>query len=311
MTIKVVTDSTADLPPDLIQELDITVVPACVIFGNKTYRDGIDISQDEVYNKMITENIPASTSQPPPVDFADAYQKLLKDADEIVSIQATSKLSGLYNSALQGKNMISGGNNIIVVDSLSVSMGLGLLTLLAARLVKAGESLPNIIEELKQSIPQTRLWGYFDTLKYVLQGGRLGKAKALLGSVLPIKAILTMRDGELHPTGAVRTRTKGIERLIDNFKKAVNVQDAAVVYSTTPDDAQTLKERINAISDKIPVYISRLGPALGVHGGPGTLILALRERVANLNQEIKDGEKLKKRISLPSLHRPKLNSVCL
>ena len=311
MTIKVVTDSTADLPPDLIQELDITVVPACVIFGNKTYRDGIDISQDEVYNKMITENIPASTSQPPPVDFADAYQKLLKDADEIVSIQATSKLSGLYNSALQGKNMISGGNNIIVVDSLSVSMGLGLLTLLAARLVKAGESLPNIIEELKQSIPQTRLWGYFDTLKYVLQGGRLGKAKALLGSVLPIKAILTMRDGELHPTGAVRTRTKGIERLIDNFKKAVNVQDAAVVYSTTPDDAQTLKERINAISDKIPVYISRLGPALGVHGGPGTLILALREKVANLNQEIKDGEKLKKRISLPSLHRPKLNSVCL
>lgn len=311
MTIKVVTDSTADLPPDLIQKLDITVVPACVIFGNKTYRDGIDISQDEVYNKMITENIPASTSQPPPVDFADAYQKLLKDADEIVSIQATSKLSGLYNSALQGKNMIGRSNRIAVIDSLSVSMGLGLLTLMAARLAKAGESLPNIIEQLKQSIPQIRLWGYFDTLKYVLQGGRLGKAKALLGSVLPIKAILTMRDGELHPTGAVRTRTKGIERLIDNFKKVVNVQDAAVVYSTTPDDAQTLKERINAISDKIPVYISRLGPALGVHGGPGTLILALREKVANLNQEIKDGEKLKKRISLPSLHRPKLNSVCL
>ena len=311
MTIKVVTDSTADLSPDLIQELDITVVPACVIFGNKTYRDGVDISQDEVYHKMITENIPASTSQPPPADFADAYQKLLKDADEIVSIQATSKLSGLYNSALQGKNMIGGSNRIAVVDSLSVSMGLGLLTLMAARLAKAGESLPNIIEQLKQSIPQTRLWGFFDTLKYVLQGGRLGKAKALLGSVLPIKAILTMRDGELHPTGAVRTRTKGIERLIDNFKKAVNVQDAAVVYSTTPDDAQTLKERINDISDKIPVYISRLGPALGIHGGPGTLILALRERVANLNQEIKDGEKLKKRISLPSLHRPKLNSVCL
>lgn len=311
MTIKVVTDSTADLPPDLIQKLDITVVPACVIFGNKTYRDGIDISQDEVYHKMITENIPASTSQPPPADFADAYQKLLKDADEIVSIQATSKLSGLCNSALQGKNMVDGSNRIAVVDSLSVSMGLGLLTLMAARLAKAGESLPTIIEQLKESIPRTRLWGFFDTLKYVLQGGRLGKAKALLGSVLPIKAILTMRDGELHPTGAVRTRTKGIERLIDNFKKAVNVQDAAVVYSTTPDDAQTLKERINAISDKIPVYISRLGPALGVHGGPGTLVLALREKVANLNQEIKDGEKLKKRISLPSLHRPKLNSFCL
>lgn len=307
MTVKIVTDSTADLPPDLMHELDITVVPAFVIFGNKTYRDGVDISQEEVYQKMINENIPASTSQPPPVDFANVYQKLLKDADEIVSIQATSKLSGLYNSALQGKDMAGGGNRIVVVDSLSVSMGLGLMTILAARLAKAGESLPNIIEQLKQSIPQIHLWGFFDTLKYLLQGGRLGKAKSLLGSILPIKAILTMRDGELHPTGAVRTRTKGIERLVDNFKKAVNIQDAAVVYSTTPDDARTLKERISAISDKIPVYISRLGPALGVHGGPGTLVLALREKVANLSQEIKEGEKPKKRISLPSFQRPKLN----
>ena len=311
MTIKIVTDSTADLPPDLIQELDITVVPACVIFGNKTYRDGVDISQEEVYHKMITENIPTSTSQPPPADFADAYQKLLKEADEIVSIQATSKLSGLYNSALQGKGMAGGGNRIAVVDSLSVSMGLGLLTILAARMAKASESLPNIIEEIRQSIPHIRIWAFFDTLKYLLRGGRISKTKALLGSVLNVKPMLTMRDGELHPTGAVRTRTRGIERLIDNFKKAVNVQDAAVVYSTTPDDAQTLRERINAISDKIPVYISRLGPALGVHGGPGTLVLTLREKAANLNQEIKDGEKLKKRISLPSLHRPKLNSVCL
>jgi len=307
LTVKIVTDSTADLPPDLMQELDITVVPACVIFGNKTYRDGVDISQEEVYRKMINENIPASTSQPPPVDFADVYQKLLKNADEIVSIQATSKLSGLYNSALQGRNMAGEGNRIAVVDSLSVSMGLGLLTILAARMAKAGESLPNIIEQLKQSIPQIRLWSLFDTLKYVLQGGRLGKAKALLGSVLPIKAILTMRDGELHPTGAVRTRTKGMERLVDNFKKAFHVQDAAVVYSTTPDDAHTLKERISAISDKIPVHISRLGPALGIHAGPGALILALRERVVNLSQEIKEDEKPKKRISLPSLHRPKLN----
>ena len=136
---------------------------------------------------MINENIPASTSQPPPIDFANVYKKLLKDADEIVSIQATSKLSGLYNSALQGKEMAGGGSRIVVVDSLSVSMGLGLLTILAARLAKAGESLPTIIEQLKESIPMIRLWGFFDTLKYALQGGRLGKAKALLGSVFPLR----------------------------------------------------------------------------------------------------------------------------
>ncbi len=307
MTIKIVTDSTADLPPDLIQELDITIVPAYVGFGNKTYRDGVDISQDEVYQKMVNENIPATTSQPPPADFADVYKKLLKEADEIASIQATSKLSGLYNSALQGKEMVSGGGRIAVVDSLSVSMGLGLLTILAARLAKAGESLPNIIEELRQSIPHTHLWGLFDTLKYAFKGGRLGKAKALLGGMLPVKALLVMRDGELHPAGIARTRAKGIERLINNLKNSVNVQEVAVVHSTTPDDAQTLRERISAFFGRGPIHVSRLGPALGVHGGPGTLVLALREKVNSLKQEVKEGKGLKRRISLPSLHRPELH----
>ena len=282
MTIKIVTDSTADLPPDLIQELCITIVPAYVGFGNKTYRDGVDISQDEIYQKMVNENIPATTSQPPPADFADVYKKLLMETDEIVSIQATSRLSGLYNSALQGKDMASGGNRIAVVDSLSVSMGLGLITILAARMAKAEESLSNIIEELRQSIPQTRIWGLFDTLKYLLRGGRIGKAKALLGSVLSIKPILTMHDGELHPAGVARTRAKGIERLINNLKNSVNVQEVAVVHSTTPDDAQTLKERISSFFDRSSIHVSRLGPALGVHGGPGTLVLALRERVNSL-----------------------------
>jgi len=307
VTVKIVTDSTADLPPNLIQDLDITVVPAYVGFGSKTYRDGIDISQDEVYQKMVTENIPATTSQPPPADFADVYQRLLKETDEIVSIQATSKLSGLYNSALQGKEMVSGGNRIEVVDSLSVSMGLGLITLAAARLAKAEGNLPKIMEEIRQSIPHIRIWAFFDTLKYLLRGGRIGKAQALLGSVLNVKPMLTMRDGELHPAGFIRTRAKGIERLIDNLKKAVNVQEVAVVHSTTPDDAQTLKERVSAIFDKSPILLSRLGPALGVHGGPGTLLLALREKVPSLGQEAKMRDKLKKRVSLPSLHRPKLN----
>jgi DegV family protein with EDD domain len=311
VTVKIVTDSTSDLPPQIVQELDITVVPAYVGFGDKTYRDGIDISQDEVYQRMVTENIPATTSQPPPADFANIYKNLLKGTDEIVSIHVTGKLSGVYNSALQGKEMVSGGSRIEVVNSLSVSMGLGLMTLAAARLAKAGESLSSILEEVRQSIPNTHIWGFFDSLKYALRGGRLGKAKALLGSVLPVKAMLTMRDGELHPVGFARTRAKGIEHLINNFKKAVNVQEVAVVHSTTPDDAQTLKDRISAIFDKSPVHVSRLGPALGVHGGPGTLILALREKVTSLGQEAKESQKGKKLVSLPSLHLPKLKFALL
>ena len=285
MTVKIVTDSTADLPPHLIQELDITVVPAYVGFGSKTYRDGIDISQDEVYQKMVTENIPATTSQPPPADFATVYQKLLKETDKIVSIHVTSKLSGVYNSALQGKEMVNGGNRIEVVDSLSVSMGLGLITLAAARLAKAGENLTNIIEETRQSIPHTHIWAVFDTLKYALRGGRLGKAKALLSSVLPIKAILTMRDGELLPAGLARTRAKGIERLFDFVKNVLNIQELAIVHSTTPEEASSLRERIGSIFAKERIHIARLGPALGVHGGPGTLILALREKVSNIGQD--------------------------
>ena len=256
---------------------------------------------------MIDENIPASTSQPPPGDFADVFKKLLKEAENVIAIQTTSKLSGIYNSALRGRDMVSGGDRIEVVDSLTTTMGLGMLTLLAARLAKAGESFSHIIEETRNAVPCTHIWGYFDTLKYTLQGGRLGKAKSLLGSMLPVKALLTMREGELHPSGLVRTRTKGIERLMDNFRKANDVQEAAVVYSTTPDDAQNIKERLNSVMDKKPVYISRLGAALGVHGGPGALILAVREKISDAGQEITITDKLKKRISLPTIHRPKLN----
>jgi len=306
VTVKIVTDSTADLPPDLIQELGITVMPAYVGFGNKTYKDGVDISPDEVYRKMVDENLPATTSQPPPIDFANVYRQMLKDTDEIVSIQATSKLSGLYNSAVQGKAMVKGGDHRIeVIDSLSVSMGLGLLTLLAARLARAGENLSRITEEVRLNVPHVHLWGIFETLKYLLQGGRLGRAKSLIGSVLPVKPLLVMRNGELHPAGVVRTRIKGMERLIDNFKKSTNVQEVAVVHSTTPEDAQTLKERISAIFDRNQIHVSRLGPALGVHGGPGALILALREKVSSLDQPVEE-ESLRKRLPLPSLHRPRL-----
>jgi DegV family protein with EDD domain len=241
-----------------------------------------------------------TTSQPTPADFAQVYRKLLKETDEIVSIQVTSKLSGTYQSALRGRDSISGKHYIEVIDSLTTTMGLGLLTITAARLAQAGASLSAIVEEMKKSIPKTHVWGMFDTLKYALRGGRLGKAKALLGSVLPVKALLTMHDGELHPTGFARTRAKGIERLIDNVKNCLNIQDIAVVHSTTPDEAQNLHKRINSICDNIPIYISRLGPALGVHGGPGMLALALREKADGVKQEARVSDKIKKLASLPS-----------
>jgi DegV family protein with EDD domain len=313
MTVKIVTDSTSDIPAELIKEYGITIVPAYVQFNGKTYRDGVDISQDEVYQKMVTDNIVVKTSQPPPGDFINVYKKLLTEADELISIQVTSKLSGIYNSAVQAREMIGGGNRIEVVDSMSASMGLGLMTLAAARMAKDGENLPGIMEEVKSSISRTHLWGIFDTLKYLFLGGRIGKAKALLGGMLHVKPMLTMSNGELQPTGLARSRSKGLDKLFENIRNCCSIQDLAIVHSTTPEDAQSLKERIGTILDKSNIHISRLGPALGVHGGPGTLILALREKISDL-KETGDIEKTRKVISLPSLpsiHLPKMRFAAL
>jgi DegV family protein with EDD domain len=307
MTVKIVTDSTSDLPQELIEEFGITVVPAYVQFGGKTYRDGVDISQDEIYHKMVNDNIIIKTSQPPPGDFITVYKKLLGEANEIISLQVTSKLSGIYNSAVQAKEMIGAGKRIEVVDSMSTSMGLGLTTLSAARMAQAGDGMIEIMEEIKSSLARTHLWGIFDTLKYLLLGGRIGKAKALLGGMLRVKPMLTMSNGELQPTGLARSRSKGLDKLFEHVKNYLNIQDVAIVHSTTPEDAQSLKERIGTIFDKNNIHISRLGPALGVHGGPGTLILTLREKVSDLTEK---GETEKKRTislpSFPSVHLPKM-----
>lgn len=307
MTVKVVTDSTADLPPQIAEELGITVVPVYLRFGEKVYRDGVDISQDEFYQKLVEGPIHPSTSQPTPADFTEVYQKLSQEADGIVSIQVTSKLSGTYNSALQGREMAGVRCHIEVVDSLSVSMGLGLIAMAAARLAETGESLQRVIEEIRQAIPCIRILGVFDTFKYLLLGGRISKAKAIMGSVLNVKPILTMRDGELCLAGLARTRSKGIERLFNLAKDALNIQELAIVHSTTPDEAGSLKERIASIFDKKQIHIARLGPALGVHGGPGTLVLALREKISGIRQDASEGEHLKRKISLPSFQVPKLS----
>ena len=278
MTVKIVTDSSADLPAQLVQELGITIVPLYVRFGEKVYRDRVDISEDEFYQRLLHDPVHPSTIQPTPQDFASVYQKLSPKADGIVSIHMSAKLSGTYNSALQGKEMIEKGCPIEVVDSQTTSMGLGLIDIAAAIVAKAGEGLPTVMEEVKQAIPSIRLLFLLDTLEYLLLGGRIGKAKALLGSILNVKPVLTLKDGEVVPAGQVRSRGKGIDRLFDFVKSASNIQDLAVVYNTTPDEAQALEERMGTIFAKEQIKLARVGPMLGVHTGPGALAVALREK---------------------------------
>ena len=276
MTIKIVTDSTADLPAQLVQELGITVVPLYVRFGEEVYRERVDITEDEFYQRLLRDPVHPSTIQPTPQDFANVYQKLSQEADGIVSIHISSKLSGTCNSALQGKKMIEKGCPIEVVDSQSITMGLGLIDIVAATAAKAGEGLQQVVEEAKQAIPNTRVLGLLDTLKYLLLGGRIGKAKALLGSILKVKPMIALKDGEVVPAGQARTRTKGIQRLFDFVKDTSNIQDLAILHSTTPDEAQTLAERVDPIFTKERIKFARLGTTLGVHGGPDFLAVAIR-----------------------------------
>jgi len=276
MPVKIVTDSSADLPAELVQELGITVVPLYVRFGEEVYREQVDISLDEFYQKLEHGHIHPVTIQPSPQDFATAYQEVAPGADGIVSIHISSKLSGTFNSALQGKAMIEKDCPIEVIDSQSVTVGLGLICIAAATMAKAGESLSSVVKEVKQIIPDIHLLNLLDTLKYLALGGRIGKAKALLGSILNVKPLITLKEGEVVPAGQVRSRSKGIERLFDFVESAPNIEDLAVAYNTTPDEAQALAKRLGSIFTKETIKVARLGTTLGVHMGPGSLAIGFR-----------------------------------
>ena len=279
MTLKIVTDSTADLPPRLAGDLGVTVVPVYVRFGDQVYRDRVDISEDEFYQRSLHDPIHPSTTQPTPQDFADVYQKLSQEAEGIISIHLSSKLSGTYNSALQGKELVDTKCPIEVIDSQVLTLSLGLLVIATTTIAKSGKNIQQVVEEIKQTIPSIHLLALFDTLKYLALGGRIGKVQALLGSVLSVKPMLTIKDGELVPAGRVRSRTRGINRLVDFVKNAVDIQDMAIVYNTTLDEAQALVGQMGSRLPKERIRLARLGPALGVHAGPGILLVALRGRV--------------------------------
>jgi DegV family protein with EDD domain len=276
MAVKIVTDSGSDLSTEIAKALGITIVPVYIYFGDKAYRDGVDISADELYQRVLKGPVHPTTTQPMPVDFANVYRELSGETDAIVSIHLSAKTSGTYNSALQGIEMAQTKCHIEVVDSLSLSMGLGLVAMAAARVAQAGGSLPEVMEETKKAIKQVRLLGLLDTLKYLLLGGRITKARALVGILLKVKPLLTIRDGELVQAGLARSYAKGVDQLYEFVKSITGVQEVAIVYSTVPDEANSLKKRIGSFISEERIHMARLGAGLGVHGGPGTLIVTAR-----------------------------------
>ena len=277
MAVKIVTDSLSDITDDLARELGITVVPLYVRFGEEVYRDRVEMTTDEFYHKLVHGDTFPTTTQPPPGDFVDVYKKLAKETDEILVIVVSSKLSGTYQSALQAKDMVEAKCRIEVIDSQTVAMGLGLIVIEAAKAAKAGANLDKLADLVRKAIPRSHLIIYFDTLKYLAKGGRIGKAQGLMGAMLSIKPILTVKDGEMAPLTRVRSPAAGMDYLYNFVPGFSKIEALAVEHATTPDEADGLVERLSSIVPKERIYRSIVSPVLGTHAGPNALALTVLE----------------------------------
>ena len=277
MAVKIVTDSLSDITDDLARELGITVVPLYVRFGEEVFRDRVEMTTEQFYHRLVHDATFPTTTQPPPGDFVNVYKKLAKETDEILVIVVSSKLSGTYQSALQAKSMIEGKCRIEVIDSLMVAMGFGLIVIKAAKAAKAGANLDEVADLVRKAMPQSHLIVYFDTLKYLAKGGRIGRAKEFLGSILSFKPILTVKDGEMAPLTRVRSPAAGMDYLYNFMAGFSNVEALAVEHAATPEDADRLVERLGSLYPKERIYRSIVSPVLGTHAGPNALAVTVLE----------------------------------
>ena len=200
---------------------------------------------------------------------------------------------------MTGKQLVSDLKcPIEVVDSRLVTIALGLVGMAAARAAKAGKDMHEVMDHINQVIPAIHAYGVLDTLKYIAKGGRLGQAVTRLGSALPVKPILNIKDGVISPVGVARTRTKGIENLLERVRAVRNVEEVGISHSTSEDELGSFIEKLKAILPNIKPTIAKLGPALGAHGGPGTILVAMRQELGKTDADLGTG---KKQMSLPSM----------
>jgi DegV family protein with EDD domain len=273
MTVKVVTDSCSDITQQEAENLGIVVVPAYVHFGNEVYRDGVDIDCDQFYEKLVNSPVHPSTAAPSPGEFAKIYEKAARETHEVVSIHVTRRHSAMYDSALLGKNIVGDKRvKIEIIDSRGVTVWQGLVARAAAQAATAGYNLQQVMDKVQKTINQLRALALLDTLKYVVRGGRIGNTIFALESKLNVKPLITLVNGEIRPAGITRNRAKAIIRLRE-FLAKTDVSGIAIAYSTCTEDATMLADHARSLFPNIVPWIARLGPALGVHAGPGALAI--------------------------------------
>ena len=266
--IALVTDSTCDLPKSVVKDKNITVIPLNVHFGEETFLDGIDLQSNEFFEKLSTSEIHPQTSQPSVGRFVETYNDLLKKHDSILSLHISSKLSATYNSALQAQKEI-GNENIKVIDSMNGTLGLGAIVHHIADLNQKGESFENLVKEAEKIIPNAIFMGLVPTLEYLAKGGRIGKARAFMGSLLKIKPILSAVDGEIQSVGKARTLIKGMDFIVDEMKNR-KISKLFIVHANHEERANLLKEKTKDLIDPKDVIIAEFGPVVGTHLGPGS-----------------------------------------
>ena len=278
MKVRIVTDSLSDLTSDLIGKLDISLVPLTVLFGHEKFLDRVTISTDEFYHRLINGDIWPASAQPTPQEFADTYDELAENTDEILVINHSSKLSGTYQSAKKGKDYMKANKcRVEVIDSQTVAMGLGLVVIAVAKETRKNVKLDDLIDFTHKALKRSHFIVYFDTLKYLTQGGRIGKAQRLLGSVLSIKPILTVRDGEMSPVTRVRSVVAGIAYLNNFIMIYKNIEAVSIENTTSIGRTDELARVFSTAHPNVPILRSTVSPVLGVYGGPNALAVTVLE----------------------------------
>lgn len=266
--IKIITDSTADLPKHIVDKYDIEVLPLYVGFEGKTYSDGVDINLHELLNKMDNSDVFPTTAQVNPQRFMETYRKYLNEGYTIVSLHLSSKMSGTYQSACIARDMLE-SDSIYVIDSQNVTMSFGLLVIKAARLKEAGFKADEIYDEVKKAIPHVKCAFAFDSLDNLVKGGRLSKTAGVIGTILGIKPILSIVNGEMAVIDRVRGSKKAIRYILDYIDEiGVNKEETAVLLHV--DNKDILENLRENLKDKIDDFIEcEVGCVVGVHSGKG------------------------------------------
>jgi DegV family protein with EDD domain len=275
--VAIVTDSAASIPEALIETLNIHWVAYYVHRGTEVLRDLVTIKRDAFYDWLPKATELPKTASPGPGDYVEMYERLAgQGTEEIVSIHMTSKGSGAYQAALAAESIVQEqlpNLRLEVIDTLNVSMCQGWMVIEAARMALEGGSMTDIVSRVRRMIPVTKMIQTADTLKYLHMGGRIGRAKRLLGSLLNIKPLIGMEDGVIVALGQTRSRSKAYAKMVDMVETAVGQSGRikiAYVHAAAQEEAEKIRDMIEDRLTCVESLIAELSPALGVHTGPGT-----------------------------------------